>query len=380
MKMIADKLIACSDPGELLRLRLAAMSSSMSEGLGMMYLLHILYRTASASIQKRIRSEFIPTVEHGLLTNCRRELPQEVFKYSRTIETMVRTWEKQRFVSPSIVKMIRDLCSRTTLSSKKKRPYGIVVQQQSKRVVIWDLDETLLVFNSLTNGTFAKHFNKDADTARSLGQRMVQTILDVLEHSLFFNDLDVNDIVHIDDIQRYDDELNLIRYDFPSDGLQDAPDRMLKLAYRYRRIRQIYQKQYKIKFTDTESKDYKSIHQLVEQIDSFTDGWLAAARRAVEATAAHGCINVLVTNSQLVPAVCKCMIYGFDQYFQMGHIYSGAHIGKLACFERILTSLDDYPISTYCAVGDGPEEAFVARKLQLEFIKVRHLELPISNI
>uniref|UniRef100_A0AAV2M8A3 Eyes absent homolog n=1 Tax=Knipowitschia caucasica TaxID=637954 RepID=A0AAV2M8A3_KNICA len=94
-----------------------------------------------------------------------------------------------------------------------------------ERVFIWDLDETIIIFHSLLTGTFSSRFGKECDQ------------------------------VHIDDVASDDNGQDLSTYNFGSDGFQTPAgagslclgsgvhggvDWMRKLAFRYRRVKEIY--------------------------------------------------------------------------------------------------------------------------------------------
>lgn len=42
----------------------------------------------------------------------------------------------------------------------------------------------------------------------------------------------------------------------------------------------------------------------------------------------ENCVNVLVTTTQLVPALAKVLLFGFGQIFPIENIYSANKIGK----------------------------------------------------
>jgi len=42
------------------------------------------------------------------------------------------------------------------------------------------------------------------------------------------------------------------------------------------------------------------------------------------------CVNVLVTTTQLVPALAKVLLYGLSPVFNIDNIYSATKIGQIA--------------------------------------------------
>lgn len=126
------------------------------------------------------------------------------------------------------------------------------------RVFIWDLDETIIIFHSLITGKFANQYSKDPMRMQYLATSMEELIFNMADHHFFFNDIESCDQVHIDDVSSDDNGQELNNYDFRSDGFHatTAPgvppnlclptgvrggvDWMRKLAFRYRKIKEIY--------------------------------------------------------------------------------------------------------------------------------------------
>uniref|UniRef100_A0A671SV68 Eyes absent homolog n=1 Tax=Sinocyclocheilus anshuiensis TaxID=1608454 RepID=A0A671SV68_9TELE len=114
---------------------------------------------------------------------------------------------------------------------------------------------TIIIFHSLLTGTFSTRFGKDSGKAVSLGLWMEEMIFNLADSRLFFNDLEECDQVHIDDVASDDNGQDLSTYNFGSDGFQSPAgggtlclgsgvhggvDWMRKLAFRYRRVKEIY--------------------------------------------------------------------------------------------------------------------------------------------
>lgn len=62
-------------------------------------------------------------------------------------------------------------------------------RQQQRLVIIWDLDETLLIFNSLLTGTFAaaQRTLEAAERLQALGARWERAILGLCDGQFFFD-------------------------------------------------------------------------------------------------------------------------------------------------------------------------------------------------
>ncbi|RHY11284.1 hypothetical protein DYB36_011047 [Aphanomyces astaci] len=225
-------------------------------------------------------------------------------------------------------------------------PTHSVIKDDTKKVIlIWDLDETLLLFSSLCTGQFA-HLT---------GKRMQDTV------------------GHVSHMSHYDDGRSLQQYDFAGDAIAHEPDgslsKLRKQAYRYRRIRQIYERTEQVPFLTDGTTEASFCVELRDSIDAFGDGWGHAAQRALQAATTAGCINILVTNSQLVPALCKCLIYDLDPWFSPDAIYSSSHIRKKQCFDTIRNTYGHN--HTYIGLGDGPEEQRASVDCGMSFVQVR---------
>lgn len=60
-----------------------------------------------------------------------------------------------------------------------------------------------------------------------------------------------------------------------------------------------------------------------------TDNWPSLAMKCLSMIAQReNCVNVLVTHTQLVPAVAKVIIFGLAPIFPIENIYSTNKIGK----------------------------------------------------
>lgn len=64
----------------------------------------------------------------------------------------------------------------------------------------------------------------------------------------------------------------------------------------------------------------EQLTRLRAELEHFTDAWLSSAARALRAISTRDrprSVNVLVTNSQLVPAIAKILLYGLGDLFDV---------------------------------------------------------------
>ncbi|KAF3834320.1 hypothetical protein F7725_025524 [Dissostichus mawsoni] len=203
-----------------------------------------------------------------------------------------------------------------------------------ERIFLWDLDETIIIFHSLLTGSYAQKFGKEPATVLNLGLQMEELIFELADTHLFFNDLEECDQVHVEDVASDDNGQELSTYNFLTDGfngasgggtsggttgVQGGVEWMRKLAFRYRRLKEIY-------------NNYKG--NVGGLLSPLKGELLLRLQSEIE----NGkCMNVLVTTTQLVPALAKVLLYGLGDVFPIENIYSATKIGKESCFERIVS-------------------------------------------
>ncbi|KAG7261976.1 hypothetical protein CRUP_001209 [Coryphaenoides rupestris] len=172
---------------------------------------------------------------------------------------------------------------------------------------------------------------------------MEEMIFNLADSRLFFNDLEECDQVHIDDVASDDNGQDLrevptelgdsCTYNFGTDGFQTPAgagslclgsgvhggvDWMRKLAFRYRRVKEIY--------------------------------------------------NTYKNNVGADPSAVQVLLYGLGSAFPIENIYSATKTGKESCFERVSQRFGRRAV--YVVVGDGVEEETVAKKKNMPFWRV----------
>uniref|UniRef100_A0A8B9T8N5 Eyes absent homolog n=1 Tax=Anas platyrhynchos TaxID=8839 RepID=A0A8B9T8N5_ANAPL len=285
---------------------------------------------------------------------------------------------------------IKDLDERTCRSSgSKSRGRGRKnnpsppPDSDLERVFVWDLDETIIVFHSLLTGSYAQKYGKDPPMAVTLGLRMEEMIFNLADTHLFFNDLEECDQVHIDDVSSDDNGQDLSTYSFATDGFHAAAssanlclptgvrggvDWMRKLAFRYRRVKELYNT-YKNNIGGLLGPAKRDAWlQLRAEIEALTDSWLTNALKSLSIISTSNCVNVLVTTTQLIPALAKVLLYSLGGAFPIENIYSATKIGKESCFERIMQRFGRKVV--YVVIGDGVEEEQAAKKHNMPFWRI----------
>ncbi|XP_051728724.1 eyes absent homolog 3 isoform X3 [Ctenopharyngodon idella] len=268
---------------------------------------------------------------------------------------------------------------------KAKKPDGSQsTDNDLERIFLWDLDETIIIFHSLLTGSFAQKFGKDPATVLNLGLQMEELIFELADTHLFFNDLEECDQVHVDDVASDDNGQDLSNYNFSSDGfsgpsagggpgstaaVQGGVEWMRKLAFRYRRLKEIYNGFQGNVGGLLSPMKRDLLLRLRSEIETVTDAWRSTALKSLLLIQSRGrCMNILVTTTQLVPALAKVLLYGLGDVFPIENIYSATKIGKESCFERIIARFGKKV--TYVVIGDGRDEEFAAKQHNMPFWRI----------
>ncbi|XP_042222794.1 eyes absent homolog 4-like [Homarus americanus] len=280
---------------------------------------------------------------------------------------------------------MKDTASRSRNGRARRSNPSPDPENKVERVYIWDLDETIIIFHSLLTGTYARTFGKDTANAVQLGYHMEKLIFDLADTHFFFNDLEECDQVHIDDVSSDDNGQDLSNYNFATDGFSAANsnaslclgtgvrggvDWMRKLAFRYRKIKELFNSCRNNSGSLLDPENREKWHRVRQDIETLTDSWLTESMKCLQLIASRpNCVNVLVTTTQLVPALAKVLLYGLGSVFPIENIYSATKVGKESCFERIASRFGRKPV--YVVVGDGRDEEMAAKQLDFPFWRIQ---------
>ncbi|CAK1591235.1 unnamed protein product [Parnassius mnemosyne] len=263
-------------------------------------------------------------------------------------------------------------------------PAQHVPEPSTERVFIWDLDETIIIFHSLLTGTYATKYNKDTQQIVQLGFRMEEMIFSLADTHFFFNDVEDCDQEHIDAVAADDNGQDLSAYNFASDGfhasaatsaglcapgMRGGVDWMRKLAFRYRKIKDTYNNYRNSVGGLLGPAKREQWLQLRAELEQATDNWLTLACKCLNMiNSRENCVNVLVTTTQLVPALAKVLLFGLGGVFPIENIYSATKTGKETCFEKIKQRFGDR--CTYVVIGDGQDEEAAAKAKNYPFWRI----------
>ncbi|KAE8693153.1 hypothetical protein F3Y22_tig00110818pilonHSYRG00025 [Hibiscus syriacus] len=250
------------------------------------------------------------------------------------------------------------------------------MNNQTTKVYIWDMDETLIMLKSLLNGSYAEAFAglKDAQKGVEIGKMWEKHILQISDDFFFYEQIENCNKPFLQALSKYDDGRDLSDYDFNQDGLSPPLDDLnkRKLAYRHRVIANKH-KHGLHNILDQEMMDLWDA--LCKMTDENTDGWLSSGisyfRNTVassNATASRH-INVLVTSGSLIPSLVKCLLFRLDNSISYENVYSSWDVGKRQCFQWIKERFDSRN-TRFCAIRDGWEECEAAQAMKWPFIKV----------
>ncbi|KAI4377964.1 hypothetical protein MLD38_015514 [Melastoma candidum] len=254
-------------------------------------------------------------------------------------------------------------------------------------VYVWDMDETLILFKSLLDGTYAKAHDgmKDAQRGAEIGEMWENLILDLCDQHFFYDQVEDHNEPSLGSLSKFDDGCDLAKYSFEQDEFTSSvdDDKKRRLAYRYRTISSMYDKGLCDLFPKEKKEKWDELYELT---DEYTDRWLSSARSFLQQCVSEKedpdprvdssvetlgtChVNVLVTSGALVPSIAKCMLYRFDSLIKHGDVYSALDVGKLQCFEWVRERFSG-PNFRFCVIGDGWEECAAAKSMGWPFVQV----------
>eukprot|EP00457_Paulinella_chromatophora_P005794 gb/GEZN01005811.1/.p1 GENE.gb/GEZN01005811.1/~~gb/GEZN01005811.1/.p1 ORF type:complete len:434 (-),score=45.44 gb/GEZN01005811.1/:316-1617(-) len=262
--------------------------------------------------------------------------------------------------------------SMTSISDRSSRPMKRSKKEEwmdcsSRRTVyIWDLDETLIIFQSLLETARASKFEWEQNEALDIGHSLEELIFDLCDTHMFFKQIQSLEAPHVDSYTSYDSGISLRNIKWASEPActEDGKPNCKGLALRYRAIRDLYQS--KTLADLLPQPKLEKLASLLKRVDELSGGWLAKARAALDSINTNtGTVNIIVSSGQLTPTLAKLMLFGLNKYFKVRNVYSSKGNGKRWCFEQIMQTYgQSIDRVHYRVVGDGPEEREACEDLQ----------------
>ncbi|KAK9855488.1 hypothetical protein WJX84_010946 [Apatococcus fuscideae] len=225
-------------------------------------------------------------------------------------------------------------------------------------VLVWDLDETLVTFHSLINGSFAAGAPLQVQEATlELGKRWEHAALDLLDTHFFYDELDGHNVEHIDDagISRTGEGPNPIRQD----------GRAGSVAATWASVQQRYQQG-----IATLARQGQLLQDCTAAASAAPEA--AATSAGAELPASRRVANILVSAGQLVATLAKLLLFRLDRFFPIQNIYSSAVHGKQECFSRIRQQFQHS--AKFYAIGDSDEELWAAESQGWPFVQINTSE------
>lgn len=232
-------------------------------------------------------------------------------------------------------------------------------------VYIFDLDECLLLMESLRAGTYARATGADQATAGALGlvgEKLTAAVLEVADARLGFASLDASrsPVTLAEGVRLPGEEGGVFR---AAAALLEA----------------------RALLTPTQAARAAGLRAAA---DGLTGGWLASAGRLLAGLAVAGGagkgshatatparsrpVRILaVTAGHILPTLAKLGLFGLAPFFEPAAVHSSRGLagGKSGVFARL--SADPAHVgASFCVVGDGAEEERAARARGWPFVRV----------
>ncbi|KNC75201.1 hypothetical protein SARC_12269 [Sphaeroforma arctica JP610] len=178
------------------------------------------------------------------------------------------------------------------------------------------------------------------------------------------------------------------------DNNPDPEDVERNLAYRLRHVKELYNSVRALHMSGDSKQVLQRMRELLpvgamrdwrqtyELIDQLSGNWMTLADLILSTTTARkNSVNVMVTSSQLIPAMSKVMLYSLTNHFAADSIYASRVVGKEECFRKIKARYGNAAV--YHVIGDSAEEMVAGKKLGWDTHLVRsvaHLKQLLVNI
>lgn len=289
--------------------------------------------------------------------------------------------------------------------------------EQNPIIILWDLDETLIAFQSVLQNTYKNRFpvpeaaQSNVAAVRKWREDLVQAaenvadlIVDVASAQCFLDDLkDKVPVSNVNDGDAYDDGADLDKHNFADDALalSDHPsffkltqarhsllqmshvspfnrltdEQRVCAAYRCRRVRDLYVEEAKNPGKGTfryEEEGQNSANKL----DALIGGWAEKARKILADLQDKNARHIIVSAGLLVSTLIKLCMFDLAPYVDVHDVYSASAAGKARVFKQIVSKIraenenSDATAPFVCAAGDSWEEQNAANEVGITFFKI----------
>lgn len=222
-------------------------------------------------------------------------------------------------------------------------------RRRPEKVILWDLDDTLIVWDSMSKGAFD----------------MPDGVCDELWEGWFaLSKQFQEECLHGSLVKEAQSEGAVSGTEVLYSLMSAAPNGAVANAY----------VDIQNKFAAGAIPSSMSIKQgrLYKRLDKETGGWLTTGKETLGMChQQEGTLNVLVTASRLQAAVGKLMLFGLNDCIHADCIYSCWMRGTKKDAFRKLTA--KYSSARFVAVGDGKQEKQASEELKIPFFQIRNL-------
>jgi len=230
-------------------------------------------------------------------------------------------------------------------------------KKKAARVVLWDLDDTLILWDSLKSKYSTIPCSSSCGISEGTGSEIFDQLLPLSKE--FQED-------YLDQLQ-----VSSLQADELSAGTARTPVHTLASNSRYHNVIELFDQRCSdlLHGSDLEKERQK----LLRRIEQTSKGWLSAGKQAAAAFHAHeGTVNVVITASRVMAAVSKMLLFDLNSSFDSSNIYSCWMRGKkLDAFRHVQRM---YPHAKFMAVGDGNQERDAAQELGIPFVRIANLK------
>jgi len=262
------------------------------------------------------------------------------------------TSRRDRLLAEANAEQVQEASKRSSASARSKASRA---DKQVEKVVLWDLDDTLIVWDSLNKGTF----DMDPDLCKELWDEWFSLSKAFQEESLFGS------------------RVGKAQSEGVVDGAKAEPLHSLDSLTGNASIDDAYGTIHDKFANKTDRQVPASLEKkrkaLYSRLDKATGGWLTEGRETLRlCQQKEGVLNVLVTASRLMAAVSKLILFELNESIGPDQIFSCWMRGtKKDAFRKLQTK---YSGARFVAVGDGKQEKQASEELKIPFFHVKDMK------
>eukprot|EP01041_Mallomonas_annulata_P003650 gene3649-7277_t len=280
------------------------------------------------------------------------------------------------------------------MTVKRRRIRNPDEESRYKGVIIWDIDDTLIIALNSAMIRLTQDVNKSID--RRLVSNVEEYLLDFLDNDLHFSEVDhLKPVEHIREWENFEElgtNTSSSTVESKTSSQCSSGDTITSKKFTPRTYARFLREKYQLSrncssdstvaSSDADAPEdlwidvekYRRWKKVLADLEKLSGSWTAQARIVLRHLSSHGCRNIVVTASEIIPAYAKLIMWELSEFFDYEDVYSSVHRSKSSIFLKILEDLGRsgcFPDSM-ASCGDGPDEEAAAKTFSIPFQRIKN--------